>query len=100
MIFNMDEMIALTAALEEYSEIKAATRLNLEAEIIDEIACSCLDKLEHLSMLTYFTKQEYSIMHDAFNDVMQKLPKAGYEVPVEYSELLDKLGTLSGHAES
>ena len=95
MIFNIDEKIILIASLEEFHAKKAAPVFRRSAEFIDDMRCTCLNKLEHLSILTYFTKQEYTVMCVALNDVIQKLLIADYEVPDGYYELFDKLETLA-----
>lgn len=95
MIFNKDECLILIAALEEYSVEKSAPIIWHNTDGIDSVRKSCLNKLEHLTILTNFTKQEYTLMYIATDTIIQKLTVAGYKVPDGYYELGCKLDELA-----
>lgn len=95
MIFNKDECLILIAALEEYSVDKPALMFRQHADDFDNARISCLNKLEHLTMLTNFTSQEYTVMCIVMDDIIKKLPIAGYKVPDGYYELGCKLAELA-----
>lgn len=58
-MFSSDEIIIIQSALETYND---EPRDYLKPDLQDKLTKSSLSKLSNYSPLTYFTKQEYSIM--------------------------------------
>ncbi len=91
MLFDIDEVTFLTSALESYND---EHRKELRPELQDELAKSAIGKLENLTPLTYFTKQEFSIMALALHFIIQSLEKSGYVVNAFTLSLFEKVVDL------
>ena len=74
MLFNNEEITILISALETYND---APRNELRPELQNTLVNSSIEKLENLTALTYFTKQEFSIMALAMNFIIQSLEISG-----------------------
>ena len=91
MLFDIDEVLFLTSALETYNE---KHRKELRPELQDELAKSAIRKLENLTPLTYFTKQEFSIMALATHFIINALEKSGNVVDAFTLSLFEKVVSL------
>ena len=59
MLFNQEECMLLQFMVEEYDEKE---RRELPLDIQRTLSSACLSKLSNLNSLTYFTKQEFSLL--------------------------------------
>ena len=94
--FNTEELLAITAAVETYLESKNAAVYGqvLKNEIKVPLCNSCLKKLDNYNPLTFFTKQEYTVMYMAVTYVDFISVSEGIEIPGNASAQ-DKLAQLA-----
>ena len=78
--FDKDEQMCITSALEELQE---SGDFILREELLKELVRTCLHKLKYFSVLTAFTKQEYTIMFFALHRVQSIAEAEGVETGFE-----------------
>ena len=91
MLFTEDELDILIPAIDVYLEddlpgFRSPNKIGL-VEMLEK-AC---DKLENMTALTHFSKQEFTLMAASLHNLMGN----DETQPAEYVELLDKLFRLS-----
>ena len=92
MIFNSEESAILIAAVETYDE---RPRNQLRYEVQHRISSAVLNKLEHLTVLTVFDKQEYTVMLLALDHIRRISEGAKQPVAPELHVLYGRLLTLA-----
>ena len=90
MLFNDEELILLTAAMEEFQE-----KVFPPKEDIDRMCSAILGKLSALSALTYFDRKELTVMYAAVDRILRTFSVAGEREPAELVALHNKLGRLA-----
>ena len=91
-VFSNVEINMLTDFLEVYRLSEAfVIRKELALSLIE----SSLSKLANLSVLTFFTKQEYTIMYAALDYIISHQDELGIVVYGKVYRLLDKVGKLA-----
>ena len=92
MLFDTDEVIFLISALETYNE---SPRGNLRYELQNQLVTSSVKKLENITELTHFTKQELSVMAFAMLFIINALEKSGNVVDSLTLDLFQRLIALA-----
>ena len=92
MIFNFAETATLTAAIETYDE---RPRNQLRWEVQHSLSLSVLNKLEKLTALTVFNKQEFTLMLLAVDHLIGTFEKAKQPVDPVLNVLYDRLLELA-----
>lgn len=69
-MFTPEEIYIISSAVETYNE---AHRGILNPELQDSLCNSCIAKLEGYNQLTYFSKQEYTVMAFAVDMIINQL---------------------------
>ena len=92
MIFNFDECTLLITSLETYDD---QPRGLFPDEVQHQFAETITKKLNNLSSLTYFTKQEYTFMALCVHFVIDSFNKAGNIPDSNLFALRDKLFVLA-----
>ena len=90
--FSRDEIGILVSALETYDEAK---QTYIRADLKHTLIHTSLHKLMTYSVLTNFTKQEYSVMYFALDHVANSFVLSGYQPDDELLTLLSKIETLA-----
>ena len=92
MPFNSEEVAELIAALETYNDRHRGV---LPPELQNQLATSSIKKLENLTALTFFTKQEFSIMALAVKSSIDAFEISGYVADSALLSLFERLISLS-----
>lgn len=88
MLFRQDELLQLIPAIETYDDVP---RNVLVPDVQHTLSVSCLNKLNNLSILTYFTKKEYSLMLLAVDHIIRELEHNRHFIDGTLYDLYDKL---------
>ena len=96
-MFSSQEISIIQSSVETYNE---EDRRQIPYEQQSALAKACLDKLEHYNPLTYFTKQEYTLMAmstDFMITCIEALPYRQRDMKLYKSilSLFDRLCTLA-----
>ena len=92
MLFDLDECTIIISALETYDE---KARGELPPSIQHSVVSSALKKLEVLSSLTHFTKQEFAVMALAVRFISKLFKVAPESKNSLHLALFDKLIKLA-----
>ena len=96
-MFTPEEISIMQSAVETYNE---ENRMILNYDLQIALAQSCLAKMEHYSPLTYFTKQEYTLIAMSIELVIagiEALPHRQRDMKLYKSllSLFDRICTLA-----
>lgn len=97
LILNADEIAHVSSALETFIDNDSASVAGImfQKDIKERLVSSCLNKLSSYSPLTYFTKQEYTVMFAATLFVIQLFEKNGSEADDALFSAQNKLSMLA-----
>ena len=91
-VFTEPEVEILQQFLEIY---KASGFSVLNKELNDSLVNSSLTKLKNLTSLTFFTKQEYTVMYMALDYAKSNQDRLGIVLHGKVHQLISKLCTLA-----
>ena len=94
MLFTNDELSYLASAVESYSPEQMSVQFKIKYEKCKSVHKSCLDKLNNLSGITYFTAQEYICMTASIENIIDSMTIANQPVPLPLYALHDKCMNL------
>lgn len=97
LILNADEIAHVSSSLETFGDSENASIVGIAfpEELKAQLIASCLNKLSCYSPLTYFTKQEYTVMFAASLFVIQLFERAGSEADDALFSAQNKLSRLA-----
>ena len=92
MLFNDEECILIVSALETYDE---SDQTFLPPELKHRLILSSLEKISNLSTLTYFTKQEFTVMYAAVDHIIRSEQQLGQHIDNDLMLLSNKIYDLA-----